>query len=328
MPTLNEDLDSVLHSLLGLYGAGQPEQAGMAAKVREMAEAAADGFRGAGSTGYADAHAMRTSVVASHADKDGVVEKAVGTTGGETLNGRNHISNQIADLQTRLRAIATIGDSRFSGPAMLDAAHATITSATRQVDTDVAAAQRQAAAISPPAAPQRKARHVAASPTRRRRRRRSRSQAQSVSHATGATRSRSKSRSRPYTSDGTAGGNAVRAASAWLGAPYIWGGGGAGGPSGGGFDCSGLTQYAVAQATDGQVVLPRTTYEQIYSGDRVPVQDVRPGDLVFPASSFSARGPEHVQLAAGGGMVIEAPYSGSTVRWTKMPSDAVVIRVM
>ncbi len=133
---------------------------------------------------------------------------------------------------------------------------------------------------------------------------------------------------RPISSDGTAGGQAVSAASAWLGTPYVWGGGGAGGPSGGGFDCSGLTQYAVAQATDGRVVLPRTTYEQIYSGVRIPVEDVRPGDLVFPASSFSSRGPEHVQLAAGNGMVIEAPYTGSTVKWSRMSPNAVIIRVM
>lgn len=129
-------------------------------------------------------------------------------------------------------------------------------------------------------------------------------------------------------SDGTAGSKAVSAASAWLGTPYIWGGGGAGGPSGGGFDCSGLTQYAIAQASGGAVVLPRTTYEQIYSGFQVSAQDVRPGDLVFPASSFSARGPEHVQLAAGNGMVIEAPYSGSTVKWSRMSGNAVVVRVL
>ncbi|MEC3920209.1 C40 family peptidase [Nocardia sp. CDC160] len=129
-------------------------------------------------------------------------------------------------------------------------------------------------------------------------------------------------------SNGTAGGQAVRAASSWLGSPYVWGGGGVHGPSGGGFDCSGLTQYAVARATDGRVVLPRTTYDQIHSGVRVPMQDVRPGDLVFPAGSFSARGPEHVQLAAGHGMVIEAPHSGASVRWTPMPSKAVVVRVL
>ena len=101
-----------------------------------------------------------------------------------------------------------------------------------------------------------------------------------------------------------------------------------GGPWGGGFDCAGLTKSAVAQATDGNVVLPRTTYEQIYSGVRISPQDVRPGDLVFPADSFSARGPEHVQLAAGNGMVIEAPYTGATVSWSRMPSEAVVVRVM
>ncbi|MFJ1461198.1 C40 family peptidase [Nocardia sp. N2S4-5] len=322
-PALTDDVDSVLRNLLGLYGAGQPNPAAQAAALRDITESVTNGHRGVGSNGYADSRAMQASVVQTHADKDGVVHQAVGSAGNDTVNGRNHISNQISDLQARLRAIASIGDSRFSGPAMLDVAHQTITGATRQVDADVAAAQRQAAQISPPPMPKQRQRH-AATPTRRRRRRRSRAVSSSASH--GPTRL--PRMGKPIASDGTAGGNAVQAASAWLGTPYIWGGGGAGGPTGGGFDCSGLTQYAVAEATDGRVHLPRTTYEQIYSGVRIPPQDVRPGDLVFPASSFSMRGPEHVQLAAGGGMVIEAPHSGSTVRWSRMPSDAVVVRVM
>ncbi|MBF6175646.1 C40 family peptidase [Nocardia blacklockiae] len=325
-PALTDDVDSVLHELLGLYGTGQPGPAGQAAMMREISENMADAHRGIGRDRYAESRAMQASMVASHADKDGVVHQAVGTAGDDTVNGRTRISNQINDLQARLRAIASIGDSRFSGPAMLDAAHATITGATKQVDADVAAAQRQAAQISPPPVPQPRYRHAAA-PTRRRRRRRSRSVSGAHGGSNGSGAPLPKMR-RPVPSDGTAGGNAVRAASAWLGTPYVWGGGGAGGPSGGGFDCSGLTQYAVAEATDGRVHLPRTTYEQIYSGVRIPPDQVRPGDLVFPASSFSMRGPEHVQLAAGGGMVIEAPYTGSTVRWSRMSSDAVVVRVM
>jgi cell wall-associated NlpC family hydrolase len=116
-----------------------------------------------------------------------------------------------------------------------------------------------------------------------------------------------------------------------LGLPYVWGGGGARGPSGGGFDCSGLTQFAVAQASGGQVILPRTTYDQINCGQAVAPAQVRPGDLVF--SNFSRRGPEHVQIfagvtAAGVPMVIEAQQRGVPVKFSELSGPAVFRRVI
>jgi len=116
-----------------------------------------------------------------------------------------------------------------------------------------------------------------------------------------------------------------------LGLPYVWGGGGARGPSGGGFDCSGLTQFAVAQATGGQVILPRTTYGQIYCGRAVDLAHARPGDLVF--SNFSHRGPEHVQIFAGRTdagvpMVIEAQQRGVPVKFSALSGPAVFRRVI
>ncbi|WP_067802476.1 C40 family peptidase [Nocardia beijingensis] len=313
-PALTNDLDGVLRSLLALYGDGQP--AGQGARSTEALAAGLAPQAGAVALRYGEAQSMQLSIAESHAGKDSIVSKAVGESGDGTVNGRGRMNNHIADLQSRIQAIAAVGDTRFSGPALLDAAQTTISNATRQVDADVAAARQQAAQIMPPAVPATRQARSGATPRRRRRTR---------------SRSRSTSRLRRGTtvrSDGTRGSNAVVAASEWLGTPYVWGGGGAGGPSGGGFDCSGLTQYAIAQASHGDVVLPRTTYEQIYSGVRVHPEDVRPGDLVFPASSFSTRGPEHVQLAAGNGMVIEAPYTGSTVKWSRMPSEAVVVRVL
>lgn len=116
-----------------------------------------------------------------------------------------------------------------------------------------------------------------------------------------------------------------------LGLPYVWGGGGARGPSGGGFDCSGLTQFAVAQATGGQVILPRTTYGQIHCGHPVDLAHARPGDLVF--SNFSRRGPEHVQIFAGRTdagvpMVIEAQQTGVPVKFSRLSGPAVFRRVI
>jgi cell wall-associated NlpC family hydrolase len=94
-------------------------------------------------------------------------------------------------------------------------------------------------------------------------------------------------------------GLAVRAALSRLGRPYVWG---ATGPNQ--FDCSGLTQWAYAQAG---IHLDRTTYQQINEGIPVPRSQIRPGDLVFPNSG-------HVQLSIGNNLVVEAPHAGATVR--------------
>jgi cell wall-associated NlpC family hydrolase len=107
------------------------------------------------------------------------------------------------------------------------------------------------------------------------------------------------------------------------GMPYVWGGGGPAGPTRGGFDCSGLVQWATAQTT-GQV-LPRTTYDLIKMGTRINPADAQPGDLVF--SEFSGRGPEHVQIALGGGKVVHAPQTGDVVRIAAIPHTAIVKRI-
>ena len=104
---------------------------------------------------------------------------------------------------------------------------------------------------------------------------------------------------------------AVRAALSRLGRPYVWG---ATGPNQ--FDCSGLVQWSYAQAG---VQLHRTTYQQITDGIPVPRSQVRPGDLVFPHTG-------HVQLAIGNGLVIEAPYSGASVRISPLGSNIAIRR--
>ncbi|MEU1527524.1 C40 family peptidase [Nocardia rhamnosiphila] len=320
MPALTDDVHGVLRELLGLYGAGQPSERAAAVLAQSMA-ADLSRLSGGGARGYGDALGIQRTVLDTQYGRDGVVTKTVGESGAGTLNGRGVLSSQISDLQARIQAITTIGDTRFSGPALLDSAQQTITNATRQVNADIDAARRQAAQIMPPVALAERTRKASPPPRKRRRRRPRMVSAQQVANQ--PTR-----RGIRRNWDKTRGGRAAQAADGALGLPYIWGGGGAGGPSGGGFDCSGLTQYAIAQATNGEVVLPRTTYDQIYAGERIDPREVRAGDLVFPASSFSSRGPEHVQLAAGNGMVIEAPYSGATVTYSPMPPSAVVVRVV
>ncbi|WP_405879254.1 NlpC/P60 family protein [Streptomyces sp. NBC_01136] len=95
---------------------------------------------------------------------------------------------------------------------------------------------------------------------------------------------------------------ALAAARSALGRPYVWG---ANGP--GGFDCSGLMQWAYRQAGVG---LPRTSQEQRYAGRQVPLSQAQPGDLVTYRSDAS-----HVAMYVGNGQVIHAPYPGAPVRY-------------
>ncbi|MDK9499505.1 NlpC/P60 family protein [Streptomyces katrae] len=98
-----------------------------------------------------------------------------------------------------------------------------------------------------------------------------------------------------------AGGAALRYAAAQIGKPYVWG---AEGP--GSFDCSGLTSRAWEHAGRS---IPRTSQEQWARLTRVPLDRLRPGDLVvyFPKAT-------HVALYVGDGKVIQAPRPGATVK--------------
>ncbi|WP_371617902.1 NlpC/P60 family protein [Streptomyces sp. NBC_00454] len=98
-----------------------------------------------------------------------------------------------------------------------------------------------------------------------------------------------------------AGGSALTYAAAQIGKPYVWG---AEGPAS--FDCSGLTSQAWAHA--GRAI-PRTSQEQWAQLPRVPLDELRPGDLVvyFPTAT-------HVALYVGEGKVIQAPRPGAKVK--------------
>ncbi|MGV9383539.1 C40 family peptidase [Nonomuraea sp. NPDC003707] len=120
---------------------------------------------------------------------------------------------------------------------------------------------------------------------------------------------------------GGLGGRIVAAATTMLGTPYSWGGGGSGGPSAGtgrgaatvGFDCSGLVQYAVYQASGGRVRLPRTSQQQARVGSPVERGDLQPGDLI----AFDRRNGEgfgHIGIYIGNGRMVHAPQTGDVVR--------------
>jgi peptidoglycan DL-endopeptidase CwlO len=104
----------------------------------------------------------------------------------------------------------------------------------------------------------------------------------------------------PPSGGGGGGGSALGAVQSQLGAPYVLGG-----EAPGGFDCSGLMQWAFAQAG---VTLPRTSYQQFNVGIPVSRASIQAGDLVF--FNTDGDGPSHVGLATSNASVISATTHG------------------
>lgn len=109
---------------------------------------------------------------------------------------------------------------------------------------------------------------------------------------------------------GPAASDVVAAAERMVGTPYRYGGG-----SPGGFDCSGLVHYAHTQAG---IWVPRTTTGQLRNARPVPLDALRPGDLLF--FELDGRKVSHVGIYAGAGSFIHAPSTGKTVSYASLHS--------
>lgn len=127
--------------------------------------------------------------------------------------------------------------------------------------------------------------------------------------------------------DGSFGAKVVQFAMAQLGVPYAYAGGTFTGPSLGvcqagaaandchivGFDCSGLTLYAVYQASGGAINLVHYADTQTRGGTPVDRAAMQPGDLI----SFTDPGAtvaHHVGIYLGNGQMVNAPQSGDVVK--------------
>ena len=108
-----------------------------------------------------------------------------------------------------------------------------------------------------------------------------------------------------------AGELAVSFAERQEGVPYVWGGE----TPGVGFDCSGLVQWAWAQAG---YAMPRTTEEQYASLPVVPLDQLRPGDLLYYYNLDGDSAVDHVVMYVGAGpwgtnTIIAAAYTGTNI---------------
>jgi cell wall-associated NlpC family hydrolase len=102
-----------------------------------------------------------------------------------------------------------------------------------------------------------------------------------------------------------AGASAADLALSQIGTPYLWGGE----SPGKAFDCSGLVQWAYAEAG---VRLPRVAVDQAQAGEGVPRDQLQVGDVLFFADASGY--VHHDGIYIGGGRFVHAPASGQRVR--------------
>lgn len=130
------------------------------------------------------------------------------------------------------------------------------------------------------------------------------------------------------------GKDIVAAARTQKGVPYVWGGGGCDGKSKGGFDCSGLTQYALCKALKKKI--PRVAQDQYNAtkmGKRIPRSQAKEGDLLFWGTNGNCKtGVVHVGIFINKKLMINAAKPGTPVReqeiWTSYGGQKICDHVM
>lgn len=98
----------------------------------------------------------------------------------------------------------------------------------------------------------------------------------------------------------------LKQARGMLGVPYVWGG-----TSYSGVDCSGLVSLLYNKQG---FSLPRLSADQARSGKQVPLDQLKPGDLVGWDNSSRNNGADHIAIYIGNGQIIEAPRPGGVVQ--------------
>ncbi len=97
----------------------------------------------------------------------------------------------------------------------------------------------------------------------------------------------------------------VKLAKQYLGVPYKYGG-----ADPRGFDCSGLIYYLYKQHG---MSIPRGATSQYKAANKISMNELQPGDLVF-YSSDTSNSIQHVVLYIGNGQILHAPRTGTVVQ--------------
>jgi cell wall-associated NlpC family hydrolase len=227
----------------------------------------------------------------------------------------------VADRQHRIAAVTAQRDAAEARLATLEASDAALAAQRRRAEA-AQAAQQQAAAAADAAARDAARARLARAPAP-------------------AVSTPSPSPSGPSPSGPASGSTQDRVqivldrARSELGTTYAWGGGNADGPTQGihdggvadafgdfdkvGFDCSGLMVYAFAGVG---ITLPHYSGYQIDAGPKFPLDQRKPGDLLFWADDD---GVHHVALYLGDDQMVEAPESGKVVRIAPVRFDDEIV---
>jgi cell wall-associated NlpC family hydrolase len=113
----------------------------------------------------------------------------------------------------------------------------------------------------------------------------------------------------------TTGERAAAIAVGAVGVPYRWGGT----SPAGGFDCSGLVDWAYGRLG---IELPHSSFALYDQGRRIARSRMKAGDLLF----FSGRG--HVGIYIGRGRMVHAPHSGTRVQVVRLARSSYGARLV
>ncbi|MEW5568137.1 NlpC/P60 family protein [Rossellomorea marisflavi] len=97
----------------------------------------------------------------------------------------------------------------------------------------------------------------------------------------------------------------VKEGEQFLDLPYLWGG-----MSAFGYDCSGFS-YNMCRANG--VIIPRDANDQAIHGEKVSLDAMKPGDLLFFAYEQGKGAVHHVGIYHGNGAMIHSPKTGRTI---------------
>lgn len=102
----------------------------------------------------------------------------------------------------------------------------------------------------------------------------------------------------------------VEEAHQFLGLPYLWGG-----TSSHGYDCSGF-MYRIFAA--GGITIPRDASVQAKYGENIPLDQIKPGDLLFFAYEKGRGRIHHVGMYIGDGSFIHSPRTGQPIKVNRL----------
>jgi cell wall-associated NlpC family hydrolase len=106
------------------------------------------------------------------------------------------------------------------------------------------------------------------------------------------------------------GKDIVAAGEMFIGLPYLWGG-----MSSFGFDCSGFS-YTMCKANGYEI--PRDAHDQAAAGEKVELDAIQPGDLLFFAYEEGKGSLHHVGIYYGDGKLLHSPNTGKSIEILKM----------